>query len=190
METFPADAHAIASLANRQQQGTKQLENSEVQEFDRAMMRRCIELARRALGKTAPNPLVGSVIVRDGKIVGEGFHPGAGQPHAEVFALREAGELAEGATVYVNLEPCNHYGRTPPCSEALVKAKVAKVVAGMVDPNPLVAGTGLARLREAGIEVVAGVEGEACQKLNEAFVRPDFVPPAFGNFEICDDFGR
>ena len=170
METFPADASAIASLANRQQPGTKQLENSEVQEFDRAMMRRCIELARRALGKTAPNPLVGSVIVRDGKIVGEGFHPGAGQPHAEVFALREAGELAEGATVYVNLEPCNHYGRTPPCSEALVKAKVAKVVAGMVDPNPLVAGTGLARLREAGIEVVAGVEGEACQKLNEAFV--------------------
>ena len=164
MATFPTDAQAIVS-------STKQLENSEeTQEFDRAMMRRCIELARRALGKTAPNPLVGSVIVRDGKIVGEGFHPGAGQPHAEIFALREAGELAAGATVYVNLEPCNHYGRTPPCSEALIQAKVAKVVAGMVDPNPLVAGTGLARLREAGIEVVAGVEGEACQKLNEAFV--------------------
>lgn len=164
MATFPTDAQAIVS-------STKQLENSEeIQEFDRAMMRRCIELARRALGKTAPNPLVGSVIVRDGKIVGEGFHPGAGQPHAEIFALREAGELAAGATVYVNLEPCNHYGRTPPCSEALIQAKVAKVVAGMVDPNPLVAGTGLARLREAGIEVVAGVEGEACQKLNEAFV--------------------
>lgn len=164
MATFPTDANAIAN-------STKQLENSaEIQEFDRAMMRRCIELARRALGQTAPNPLVGAVIVRDGKIVGEGFHPGAGQPHAEVFALREAGELAAGATVYVNLEPCNHYGRTPPCSEALIQAKVAKVVAGMVDPNPLVAGTGLARLREAGIEVVAGVEGEACQKLNEAFV--------------------
>ncbi len=164
MATFPTDANAIVS-------STKQLENSaEIQEFDRAMMRRCIELARRALGKTAPNPLVGSVIVRDGKIVGEGFHPGAGQPHAEVFALREAGELAAGATAYVSLEPCNHYGRTPPCSEALIKAKVAKVVAGMVDPNPLVAGTGLARLREAGIEVVAGVEEEACQKLNEAFV--------------------
>ncbi len=164
MATFPADAKAIAS-------STKRLENSaEIQEFDRAMMRRCIELARRALGKTAPNPLVGSVIVRDGKIVGEGFHPGAGQPHAEVFALREAGELAAGATLYVNLEPCNHYGRTPPCSEALIEAKVAKVVAGMVDPNPLVAGTGLARLRATNIEVVAGVEGEACQKLNEAFV--------------------
>jgi diaminohydroxyphosphoribosylaminopyrimidine deaminase / 5-amino-6-(5-phosphoribosylamino)uracil reductase len=164
MATFPADASAIAN-------STKQLENNaEIQEFDRAMMRRCIELARRALGKTAPNPLVGSVIVRDGKIVGEGFHPGAGQPHAEVFALREAGELAAGATAYVSLEPCNHYGRTPPCSEALIKAKVAKVVAGMVDPNPLVAGTGLARLRATGIEVVAGVEEEACQKLNEAFV--------------------
>jgi len=164
MATFPADASTIAS-------STKKLENSaEIQEFDRAMMRRCIELARRALGKTAPNPLVGCVIVRDGKIVGEGFHPGAGQPHAEVFALREAGELAAGATVYVNLEPCNHYGLTPPCSEALIEAKVAKVVAGMVDPNPLVAGTGLARLRATGIEVVAGVEGEACQKLNEAFV--------------------
>jgi len=180
METFPADAKPLASLANRQQPGTKQLDNSEVQEFDRAMMRRCIELARRALGKTAPNPLVGSVIVRDGKIVGEGFHPGAGQPHAEVFALREAGELAEGATVYVNLEPCNHYGRTPPCSEALVKAKVAKVVAGMVDPNPVVAGTGLARLRDAGIEVVAGVEGEACQKLNEAFVHRILYRRPFG----------
>lgn len=163
METFPTGAKAIVSSA-------KELENSEIQEIDRAMMRRCIELARRALGKTAPNPLVGSVIVRDGKIVGEGFHPGAGQPHAEVFALREAGELAEGATVYVSLEPCNHYGRTPPCTEALIAAKVAKIVAGMVDPNPLVAGSGLTRLREAGIEVVAGVEGEACQKLNEGFV--------------------
>lgn len=163
METFPTDAQAIVSSA-------KELENSQIQEIDRAMMCRCIELARRALGKTAPNPLVGAVIVRDGKIVGEGFHPGAGQPHAEVFALREAGELAEGATVYVSLEPCNHHGRTPPCTEALIAAKVAKVVAGMVDPNPLVAGSGLSRLREAGIEVVAGVEEKACQKLNEAFV--------------------
>ncbi|HBK98358.1 MAG TPA: bifunctional diaminohydroxyphosphoribosylaminopyrimidine deaminase/5-amino-6-(5-phosphoribosylamino)uracil reductase RibD, partial [Microcoleaceae bacterium UBA10368] len=170
METFQADKEAIVTEAKEQHQDIKKLENSQIQEFDRAMMRRCIELARRALGKTAPNPLVGSVVVRDRKIVGEGFHPCAGQPHAEVFALREAGELAEGATVYVSLEPCNHYGRTPACTEALIAAKVAKVVAGMVDPNPLVAGSGLARLRAAGIEVVAGVEGEACQKLNEAFV--------------------
>lgn len=137
---------------------------------DRTMMHRCIELARRALGRTAPNPLVGSVIVQDGEIVGEGFHPGAGQPHAEVFALRAAGEKARGATIYVNLEPCNHYGRTPPCSEALVAAGVAKVVVGMVDPNPLVSGGGIARLRAAGIEVVVGVEEAACRQLNEAFI--------------------
>ena len=142
--------------------------NSE--EFDRAMMRRCLELARKALGRTAPNPLVGAVIVKDGIIVGEGYHPAAGQPHAEVFALRQAGEKARGATIYVSLEPCNHYGRTPPCSEALVAAGVARVVVGMVDPNPLVGGGGIARLRAAGIEVVVGVEEEACQKLNEAFV--------------------
>jgi len=138
--------------------------------FDRTLMQRCIELARRALGRTSPNPLVGSVIVKDGEIVGEGFHPAAGQPHAEVFALRAAGENARGATLYVNLEPCNHYGRTPPCSEAVVAAGVAKVVVGMVDPNPLVAGGGIERIRAAGIEVVVGVEEAACRQLNEAFI--------------------
>jgi diaminohydroxyphosphoribosylaminopyrimidine deaminase / 5-amino-6-(5-phosphoribosylamino)uracil reductase len=137
--------------------------------FDRAMMQRCITLARKALGRTAPNPMVGAVIVKDGRIVGEGFHPGAGQPHAEVFALREAGERAVGATIYVSLEPCNHHGRTPPCSEALVKAKVAKAIVGTVDANPLVAGSGIARLRSAGIETIVGVEEEACRQLNEAF---------------------
>ena len=142
----------------------------QVSEFDRAMMQKCLELARQALGKTAPNPLVGAVIVKDGEIIGTGFHPGAGQPHAEVFALREAGEEAKGATIYVSLEPCNHHGRTPPCSEALVKAGVAKVVVGMVDPNPLVAGRGIERLRSAGIEVTVGVEVEACRQLNEAFI--------------------
>ncbi|GET38042.1 bifunctional diaminohydroxyphosphoribosylaminopyrimidine deaminase/5-amino-6-(5-phosphoribosylamino)uracil reductase RibD [Microseira wollei] len=150
------------------------------QEFDRAMMCRCLELARKALGRTAPNPLVGAVIVKDGQIVGEGYHPAAGQPHAEVFALREAGEKARGATIYVSLEPCNHYGRTPPCSEALVAAGVAKVVVGMVDPNPLVGGGGIARLRAAGIEVVVGVEEEACQKLNEAFVHRILYRRPFG----------
>ncbi|MEQ9672140.1 bifunctional diaminohydroxyphosphoribosylaminopyrimidine deaminase/5-amino-6-(5-phosphoribosylamino)uracil reductase RibD [Coleofasciculus sp. G2-EDA-02] len=138
--------------------------------FDRTMMQRCIELARRALGRTSPNPLVGAVIVRDGEIVGEGFHPGAGQPHAEIFALRQAGETSQGATIYVNLEPCNHYGRTPPCTEALIAAGVAKVVVGMVDPNPLVAGGGIERLRKAGIDVLVGVETEACRQLNEAFI--------------------
>lgn len=148
--------------------------------FDRVMMSRCLELARQALGRTAPNPLVGSVVVQNGQIVGEGFHPGAGHPHAEVFALRQAGEQAKGATVYVNLEPCNHYGRTPPCSEALIAAGVSKVVVGMVDPNPLVAGKGIERLRGAGIEVIAGVEEEACQRLNEAFVHRILHHQPFG----------
>ena len=139
-------------------------------DFDVRMMQRCLQLAQGAAGKTSPNPLVGSVIVKDGEIVGEGFHPEVGQPHAEVFALRDAGEKAKGATVYVNLEPCNHYGRTPPCSQALIKARVAKVVTGMVDPNPLVAGEGIKKLRDAGIEVIVGVEETACRQLNEAFI--------------------
>jgi diaminohydroxyphosphoribosylaminopyrimidine deaminase / 5-amino-6-(5-phosphoribosylamino)uracil reductase len=140
-------------------------------EFDRQMMRRCIDLAKQAWGKTAPNPLVGAVIVKDGEIIGEGFHPGAGQPHAEVFALREAGERARGATIYVSLEPCNHYGRTPPCAAALVAAGIGKVVIGMVDPNPLVAGGGIATLKQAGIEAIVGVETAACEELNEGFVQ-------------------
>ena len=137
---------------------------------DRKMMQRCLKLAKQALGKTAPNPLVGSVVVKAGKIIGEGFHPGVGQPHAEIFALRDAGELAQGATLYVNLEPCNHYGRTPPCTEALIEAKVAKVVAGMVDPDCRVSGSGIQKLQDAGIEVVIGVEEAACRQLNEAFI--------------------
>jgi diaminohydroxyphosphoribosylaminopyrimidine deaminase / 5-amino-6-(5-phosphoribosylamino)uracil reductase len=148
--------------------------------FDREMMQRCLSLARQAEGKTSPNPLVGSVVVKDGIIVGEGFHPQAGQPHAEVFALRNAGEKAIGATVYVNLEPCNHYGRTPPCSQGLVEAQVGKVVVGMVDPNPLVAGQGIETLRKAGLEVMVGVEQEACQLLNEAFVHRILHQMPFG----------
>lgn len=148
--------------------------------FDREMMQRCIKLARRALGQTSPNPLVGAVIFQKGKIVGEGFHPGAGQPHAEVFALRDAGEHARGATVYVNLEPCNHYGRTPPCSKALIAAGVAKVVVGMVDPDPRVLGGSLERLRAVGIEVVVGVEEEACRRLNEAFIHRVLYKRPFG----------
>ncbi|KAJ9167409.1 hypothetical protein P3X46_022064 [Hevea brasiliensis] len=133
-------------------------------------MRRCVEMARKAIGCTRPNPLVCCVIVKDGKIVGEGFHPKAGQPHAEVFALRDAGDLAEKATAYVSLEPCNHYGRTPPCTEALINAKAKKVVIGMVDPNPIVASTGVDKLRHAGIDVIVGVEEELCKRLNEAYI--------------------
>lgn len=148
--------------------------------FDKEIMQRCLSLARNALGRTAPNPLVGSVVVLDGEIVGEGFHPGAGQPHAEVFALQAAGSRAVGATIYVNLEPCNHYGRTPPCSEAVVAAKVAKVVVGMVDPDPRVSGGGIARLRAAGIEVVVGVEEADSRQLNEAFIHRILYQQPFG----------
>ncbi|KAG2291526.1 hypothetical protein Bca4012_055304 [Brassica carinata] len=137
---------------------------------DAFYMRRCVELAKRGTGCTSPNPMVGCVIVKDGEIVGEGFHPKAGQPHAEVFALRDAGDLAENATAYVSLEPCNHYGRTPPCTEALIKAKVKRVVIGMVDPNPIVSSSGITRLTDAGIDVTVGVEEELCKKMNEGFI--------------------
>ncbi|MBE9076211.1 bifunctional diaminohydroxyphosphoribosylaminopyrimidine deaminase/5-amino-6-(5-phosphoribosylamino)uracil reductase RibD [Romeria aff. gracilis LEGE 07310] len=132
-------------------------------------MQRCCQLAQRAAGYTAPNPLVGSVIVQQGQIVGEGFHSRAGESHAEVFALRAAGDQAQGATLYVNLEPCNHHGRTPPCTEAIIQAQVSRVVIGMADPNPEASG-GIERLRAAGIEVMVGIEEAACRQLNEAFI--------------------
>ncbi len=134
-------------------------------------MQRCLALAQQGQGQTAPNPMVGAVVVQDGAVVGEGWHPGAGQPHAEVFALRAAGARSQGATIYVSLEPCNHYGRTPPCTEAVIAAGIKKVVVGMVDPNPLVAGGGIDRLQSAGIEVVTGVETAACEELNEGFIQ-------------------
>lgn len=137
---------------------------------DGQYMRMCISLAKKALGCTSPNPMVGCVIVKDGHIVGQGFHPKAGEPHAEVFALREAGTKAEGATAYVSLEPCNHYGRTPPCTQALIQARVGRVVVGMVDPNPIVASKGVATLRNSGIDVTVGVEEKLCQTMNEAYI--------------------
>ena len=133
-------------------------------------MARALELARQGLYSTHPNPRVGCVIVRDGQIVGEGWHVRAGEPHAEVHALREAGERARGATAYVTLEPCSHFGRTPPCAEALVKAGVARVVAAMQDPNPQVAGRGLALLRDARIDVCAGVLEAEARELNVGFI--------------------
>ncbi|KAL5217327.1 hypothetical protein ABZP36_018011 [Zizania latifolia] len=149
-------------------------------DMDGLYMRRCVELARKAAGHTSPNPMVGCVIVRDGRVVGEGFHPKAGQPHAEVFALRDAGDLAENATAYVSLEPCNHYGRTPPCTEALIRAKVKDVVVGMTDPNPIVASKGIERLQSAGIDVRVCVEEEAlCRKLNEAYIHRMLTGKAF-----------
>lgn len=134
-------------------------------------MRRALELARRAEGQTHPNPAVGCVILdASGAVVGEGFHPRAGMPHAEVYALRGAGQAAQGGTAYVTLEPCNHFGRTPPCSRALAAAKVARVVVGCTDPNPLVGGQGIATLRQAGIAVAVGCEEAACFELNAEFM--------------------
>lgn len=134
-------------------------------------MRRALALARRAEGWTSPNPMVGAVLVKDGRVVGEGYHRRAGTPHAEAHALARAGEAARGATLYVNLEPCSHYGRTPPCADALIRAGVARVVAAMQDPNPRVAGRGLARLREAGVQVEVGLLEREARRLNEAFCK-------------------
>jgi diaminohydroxyphosphoribosylaminopyrimidine deaminase/5-amino-6-(5-phosphoribosylamino)uracil reductase len=134
-------------------------------------MQRAIELAKRGLGRTAPNPPVGAVLVRDGKVVGEGFHPAAGQPHAEIFALRDAGDLARDADLYVTLEPCCHQGRTGPCSDALIAAGIARVFVGIQDPNPRVAGKGIQQLRQAGIDVVCGLLEVACQQLIAPFAK-------------------
>ncbi|MCU1719805.1 bifunctional diaminohydroxyphosphoribosylaminopyrimidine deaminase/5-amino-6-(5-phosphoribosylamino)uracil reductase RibD [Pseudomonas sp. 5P_5.1_Bac1] len=139
--------------------------------LDAHYMARALELARKGLYSTHPNPRVGCVIVRDGEVVGEGWHVRAGEPHAEVHALRQAGELARGACAYVTLEPCSHHGRTPPCAEALVKAGVARVVAAMQDPNPQVAGNGLKRLADAGIEVASGVLEAEARALNPGFLK-------------------
>ncbi|MFX2222269.1 bifunctional diaminohydroxyphosphoribosylaminopyrimidine deaminase/5-amino-6-(5-phosphoribosylamino)uracil reductase RibD, partial [Acinetobacter baumannii] len=138
---------------------------------DQYWMQQAIELAKRGLYSTKPNPNVGCVIVKDDQLIGEGFHPKAGQPHAEVFALREAGEHAQGATAYVTLEPCAHYGRTPPCAEALVKAQVKKVVVACPDPNPLVAGKGVQILENAGIEVEIGICEDLAAQLNQGFLK-------------------
>ncbi|WP_166569599.1 bifunctional diaminohydroxyphosphoribosylaminopyrimidine deaminase/5-amino-6-(5-phosphoribosylamino)uracil reductase RibD [Pseudomonas sp. R5(2019)] len=139
--------------------------------LDAHYMARALELARKGLYSTHPNPRVGCVIVQNGQIVGEGWHVRAGEPHAEVHALRQAGERARGATAYVTLEPCSHHGRTPPCADALVKAGVGRMVAAMQDPNPQVAGSGLARLAAAGIEVSSGVLESEARALNVGFIK-------------------
>lgn len=132
-------------------------------------MRRALELARRHRGFTSPNPCVGAVIVRDGKVVGEGAHVSAGKPHAEAVALSNAGERARGATLYCTLEPCNHHGKTPPCTEAIIAAGVSRVVFAVEDPNPDVAGKGAERLREAGVEVTSSILEDEAHHLNREF---------------------
>lgn len=138
---------------------------------DERYMWMALDLARQGWGKTSPNPMVGAVLVKDGEVVGTGFHRKAGESHAEILALQEAGEKARGATLYTNLEPCCHYGRTPPCTEAIIKAGVRKVVIAVNDPNPLVSGRGVQQLREAGIKVKIGVLEEKARRLNEVFFK-------------------
>lgn len=137
---------------------------------DHAHMARALQLAERGLCTTSPNPRVGCVIAKDGAVVGEGWHARAGAPHAEVHALAQAGGNARGATVYVTLEPCSHHGRTPPCAEALIEAGVARVVTAMSDPNPLVAGGGIAMLTLAGVQAEVGLLEAEARKLNPGFV--------------------
>ena len=140
-------------------------------EPDLHWMQAALFQAQQGIFSTAPNPRVGCVIVKGGEVIGQGFHVRAGEPHAEVHALRQAGEKARGATAYVSLEPCAHQGRTPPCADALIAAGVARVVVACRDPNPLVAGQGIARLQAAGIDVTEGVCEEEAQALNSGFFR-------------------
>ncbi|MFQ5901641.1 MAG: bifunctional diaminohydroxyphosphoribosylaminopyrimidine deaminase/5-amino-6-(5-phosphoribosylamino)uracil reductase RibD [Thermodesulfobacteriota bacterium] len=134
-------------------------------------MRMAIVLAKKGIGKTSPNPMVGAVIVNDGAVVGKGFHHKRGKTHAEVNALQEAGAKAKGADIYINLEPCNHIGMTPPCTEKLIDRGIARAFIGMQDPNPVVSGKGIERLRDAGIEVEVGLLDDKCKRLNEAYIK-------------------
>src|SRR5690606_39696851 len=148
---------------------------------DAAFMRLALALAERGRGRVSPNPLVGCVVVKDGEVVGEGWHARAGGPHAEVAALAAAGDRARGATVYVTLEPCDHHGRTPPCTEALLAAGLDRVVAATLDPNPLVDARGVARLKQGGVQVDVGLLARQAEQQNEVFrvaprERRPFVP--------------
>jgi diaminohydroxyphosphoribosylaminopyrimidine deaminase/5-amino-6-(5-phosphoribosylamino)uracil reductase len=129
-----------------------------------------LELARRRLGRTAPNPVVGAVLVKDGQVVGQGYHRAAGEPHAEVEAIRSAGSHATGAELFVTLEPCNHHGRTPPCTDAIREAGIKKVWYGVDDPNPGVRGGGAKTLRDAGIEVIGHITENRCRRINEIYL--------------------
>lgn len=147
-------------------------EKNEQQKIDEQYMAIALSLAKKGAGFTNPNPMVGAVIVKDGKIIGEGYHKKYGGPHAEVNAFadaKERGENTKGATIYVTLEPCFHYGKTPPCVDLVLRKEVSRVVIGTLDPNPLVAGQSVKKLEKAGIEVVSGIRKEECLKLNEIF---------------------
>lgn len=138
---------------------------------DAFWMRRALRLAKKAIGWTSPNPPVGAVIVKNNLLIAEGYHEGAGKPHAEAIALTKAGREAEGATLYVTLEPCDHYGRTPPCTQAIIASKIRRVIVGTIDPNPIANGRGIARLKEAGIEVTVGVLEKEAKELIAPFAK-------------------
>ena len=138
---------------------------------DEHWMRRALRLAEKGRGRASPNPMVGAVLVNNSKVIGEGYHAKAGEAHAEIVALQRAREEARGATLYLNLEPCTHYGKTPPCAPQVIKAGVKHVVIGMEDPNPLVKGKGIDILRGAGLDVDVGILEKECQRLNEAFCK-------------------
>lgn len=137
---------------------------------DVGFMKMALMLARKGSGMTHPNPMVGAVVVKDGRVVGKGYHRGPGTPHAEVMALREAGERSIGSTLYVNLEPCNHHGRTPPCTHAILESRVSRVVMAMRDPNPHVRGGGAERLRKAGLAIEEGVLQREAAELNRSYL--------------------
>ncbi len=143
----------------------------EIEKKDEFYLARCLQLALKGKGYVSPNPMVGCVIVKDNKIISEGYHAKYGEAHAEVNAIKNAVESVEGATLYVNLEPCVHYGKTPPCVDLIIESKIKRVVIGTVDPNPLVNGKGIEKLKKAGIEVKVGVLEEESKKLNEAFIK-------------------
>ena len=139
--------------------------------LDQHYMKQALNLARKAEGRTGPNPVVGSIVVKSREVISKGYHKRAGLPHAEILALRKAGIKARGADLYVNLEPCCHQGKTPPCTEAIVKAGIKRVVIGVRDPNRLVSGKGVSYLRKNGVEVVTGVLKRDCEKINEPFLK-------------------
>jgi diaminohydroxyphosphoribosylaminopyrimidine deaminase/5-amino-6-(5-phosphoribosylamino)uracil reductase len=138
---------------------------------DERWMKRALRLAEKGKGRTSPNPMVGAVLIKDDKVVAEGYHAKAGEPHAEMIVLRKAGEEARGATLYVNLEPCTHHGKTPPCVPVVIEAGVKRVVIGIEDPNPLVDGKGVEALTRAGVDVEIGILEKECRRLNEAFCK-------------------
>ena len=154
---------------------------------DYDFMKLALDLALTAKGKTNPNPLVGAVIVKDGMVVGSGLHRKAGEPHAEVHAFQMAGEHAKGATLYVTLEPCSHFGKTPPCAKLVQESGVSRVVIAMRDPNPLVAGRGIKMIEEAGIEVEVGLLEDEAKKINERFIHNMIYGTPLYYFKNSDD---